>query len=176
MKVLDRTNDELQTAPEGETPEAEAKIERDLAAVTRERKKLITIRKNVLVQLDFIEKPAANEMVRTLTELTKVNGPQQTDSPLAGVQNAVIRGNKKALRDQAHLQGKRDELISTQGQVRQALKSGAFNGLPPDELEQMRELATLNIDSKLEQVSQLKEMVRQTDQKLKAMGAGGGSV
>lgn len=173
MKVLDRKNYELQSAPEGKTPEAEAKIERDLAAVKQERKELLALRKSIQVRLDFIDKPTANELVQTLMQLGQVKGPRQTDSQIGSAQGDVIRSNKNALRQQAHLLDKRDELIYTQRQVRQALERGTFNGLPPAELKQMRDLAALSIDKKLGQVGDLKEMVRQTDQQLKAMGVGG---
>lgn len=172
MKVLDLENFKLQTAPEG-TPQQEAAIEKRLGVVNEERMNLIAMRKLVQTRLAFIEQPSSNPLVQSLIQLADVKGPAQMGGHLAVAQGEIIRANKAALREQGGLLDQREDLIHAQQQVRKALSSGAFSELPPSEQSQMRKLARLDIGEKLSLVDDLKEMVRQTEGQLRAMGGGG---
>ena len=170
MAASNKKNYQLQTKVfDAETDEEEDAAQDELDEFKKGRTELIATRNAVQDRLKFIAAPLANDMVQTLMQLSKFSAPQ----PSGGSMRDAIRGNVDALRQHGGLLGKRDELLATQQDLRKSLERGTFNGLPPAELRQIRDLARMDVGAKLGEVSELKTKVDQTEKRLAAMGGGG---
>lgn len=170
MAVSNKKNYQLQTKLfDAETDEEEMAAQQELDEFKKGRTELIATRNAVQARVKFIAAPLANDMVQTLMQLSKFSAPE----PSSGRMRDAIRSNVDALRQHGGLLGKRDELLATQQDLRKSLERGTFNGLPPAELKQIRDLARLDVGAKLGEVSELKTKVDQTEKRLAAMGAGG---
>ena len=170
MAASNKKNYQLQTKVfDAETDEEEMAAQQELDEFKKGRTELIATRNAVQARVKFIAAPLANDMVQTLMQLSQFSVPQ----PRGGSMRDAIRSNVDTLRQHGGLLGKRDELLATQQDLRKSLERGTFNGLPPAELRQIRDLAGLDIGAKLGEVSELKTIVDRTEKRLAAMGGGG---
>ncbi len=170
MAASNKKNYQLQTKVfDAETDEEEMAAQQELDEFKKGRTELIATRNAVQARVKFIAAPLANDMVQTLMQLSRFSVPQ----PSGGSMRDAIRSNVDTLRQHGGLLGKRDELLATQQDLRKSLERGTFNGLPPAELRQIRDLAGLDIGAKLGEVSELKTIVDRTEKRLAAMGGGG---
>jgi hypothetical protein len=169
MAKSNKENYRLQVAVSmAETDEEEDAAQAALDAFKPGRAELIAVRKDVQARLAFVNNPKAHESVQRLMQLGNARGPLRS-----GGQRDIIVGNRDALRRDGVLLERRDELLAAQAEVRKSLANGAFDGLPKNDLRDMRALAALDVDAKLGEINELKATVRETNKQLEAMGAGG---
>jgi hypothetical protein len=73
----------------------------------------------------------------------------------------TVRSHRRRLRDSAYLLDRHEELVADQGRLRALLGSGVLDSLPPPELDELRQLAALDLQGQFMRLSRLELLVMQ---------------
>lgn len=173
LKISDKKNYGLQVKVFESSGPEQAQAEKALAAHKAQRGELIGLRNQIRARITTLNLPQAQKLAQGLERLAQVEGPRQTDSRNGSVQGSVIRSNFKAMEQHGGLLGKQDQLVAARQQLRDMMKSGMLDGLPPHEFSGFLKLAKMDVGAQFGKLHDLEHMVVQTEAQLERLGGGG---